>query len=101
MKKLKWNKFFTILLIAIMVISCKNYYNETIEWTDNLGSDLSIKEVQKIQPDFIKVDWINPQIVDDQKWYMITEIKGNNDVLGMTHYLVFIDEKYQYRESKK
>ena len=42
-----------------------------------------------------------PLIVDDQKWYLISKIKGNNDILGMSHYLVFIENKYQYRESKK
>jgi len=94
-------KLFAIALFAITVISCKNYYNDTIEWTNNLESELTIKEVQKIQPEFIEIDWKNPQTVDDQKWYMITKIKGNKDVLGMSHYLVFIDSKYQYRESKK
>ena len=92
---------FVGLFLAFLIISCKNYYNETIEWVDNLESELNIKEVQNIQPEFIVVDWENPQIVDDQKWFLITEIKGSNDALGMSHYLVFVEDKYQYRESKK
>ncbi len=105
-KKLNWrnmthNKFFILLIFTLTLTSCKDYYNDTIHWMDNLESELNIKEVQNNQPDFIEIDWENPQIVDNQKWYMITKIKGNNDILGMSHYLVFIENKYQYRESKK
>jgi hypothetical protein len=82
-------------------LSCKDYYNETIEWIDNLESELTIQEVKDSQPEYIKIDWANPQIIDNEKWYLITKIKGNNDVLGMSHYLVFVENKYQYRESKK
>jgi len=89
------------LIFSIVIISYKNYYNDTIEWMDNLENELNIKEVQNIQPEYIEIDWENPQIIDDQKRYLITKIKGNNDVLRMSHYLVFIEDKYQYRESKK
>jgi len=82
-------------------VSCKDYYNETIDWVDNLVQEQSFKDVQNEQPDYIEIDWENPQIIENQKWYLITKIKGNNDALGMSHYLVFVDGKYQYRESKK
>jgi len=100
-KYMNLNKFFILLFIAVTIISCKDYYNETIEWADNLENELNIKDVQNKQPDYVEIDWENPQIVDNQKWYLITKIKGNNDVLGMSHYLVFVEDKYQYRESKK
>ena len=90
-----------LIIFCLTVLSCKNYYNQTIEWTDNLESELTIKEVKDSQPEYIEIDWTNPRIVADQKWYLITKIKGNNDVLGMSHYLVFVEDKYQYRESKK
>ena len=95
------NKYFILLFLFLTIVSCKDYYNQTIDWTDNLENGLDIKDVQNGQPDYILIDWENPQIVDDQKWYLITKIKGINDVLGMSHYLVFIEDKYQYRESKK
>ena len=94
-------KHLILLLTFITLISCKDYYNETINWADNLEKEQNFKDVQKEQPDYIEIDWKNPQIVDNQKWYLITKIKGNRDILGMSHYLVFIENKYQYRESKK
>jgi len=106
MKKLNWQnmthkKLFILLFICLTIFSCKDYYNEAIEWIDNIESELTIKEVKDYQPEYIEIDWDNPQIIDNQKWYLITKIKGNNDVSGMSHYLVFVENKYQYRESKK
>ena len=98
---MKFMKHLILLLTFITLISCKDYYNETINWADNLEKEQNFKDVQKEQPDYIEIDWKNPQIVDNQKWYLITKIKGNRDILGMSHYLVFIENKYQYRESKK
>ncbi|WP_010137167.1 hypothetical protein [Ochrovirga pacifica] len=95
------NKYVLSTLLYLIVLSCKDYYNDAIQWTDNLESKLTIKEVQDLQPEFIEIDWENPKIVDNQKWYLIAKIKGNNDILGMSHYLVFIENSYQYRESKK
>ena len=89
------NKITIILFFFLTLTSCKDYYNDTITWMDNLESELSIENVQKAQPDYMEIDWKNPQIVDNQKWYMITKIKGNKDILGMSHYLVFIKDKYQ------
>ncbi|WP_299519324.1 hypothetical protein [Winogradskyella sp.] len=97
---MRLNKLF-IFLVFSFIISCKNHYNETIEWADNLQNGLSIESVMKVQPHFIKIDWKNPRHIENEKWYLITEIKGNDDSLRMSHYLVFKDDKYQYRESKK
>lgn len=94
------NRFF-VLLIFTLIMSCKNYYNDTIRWADNLEGGLSIDAVKKTQPHFVKIDWENPRIFKDKTWYSITEIDGNNDILGMSHYLVFSNEKYLYRESRK
>ena len=98
---MKLSKPLILLFISLTILSCKNYYNETINWADNLKKEQNLKDVQNEQPDFIEIDWKNPQIIDNQKWYLITKIKGNRDILRMSHYLVFIDNKYQYRESKK
>lgn len=55
MKKLNRIKLFTVALLAITVISCKNYYNETIKWADNLESELTINEVKKINPNLSRL----------------------------------------------
>tara|TARA_R110001583_G_scaffold84601_1_gene222377 strand:+ start:983 stop:1192 length:210 start_codon:yes stop_codon:yes gene_type:complete len=68
---------------------------------DNLESGMNIEAVRESEPDFVEIDWQNPQTVGNEKWYVVNKIKGNNDVLHMTHYLVFVENEYQYRESKK
>jgi hypothetical protein len=47
------------------------------------------------------VDWDNPELVENQKRFLIQDIKGNKDILGMSNYLVFIDDKYIGREPHK
>ena len=94
------NKFLAILFLFVLIISCKDYYNDTIEWMDNLESGMNIESVRKRVPDYVEIDWDNPNTVGNEKWYLV-EITGNNDVLGMSHYLVFVENEYQYRESKK
>ena len=95
-------KNFIFLFSVVVVVSCKDYYIDTIEWADNIETELNITEVQKQQPKFIEVDWNNPLTTsDNEKWYLIIKIKGNRDILSMSHFLVFKDGKYKYRESKK
>ncbi|MDG1572510.1 hypothetical protein OZ410_09295 [Robiginitalea sp. M366] len=67
---------------------------------DNLESGMKIESVREAMPDYVEIDWDNPYTVRNEKWYSV-EIKGNNDVLGMSHYLVFVENEYQFRESKK
>ena len=98
---MKYTKFYILLLFSIIIISCKNYYNETIAWADTIESELNIEDVKSIQPNYIEIDWENPQDFEDEKWFLITKIKGNIDVLAMSHYLVFVNNKYHGRESKK
>ena len=87
--------------MSLALISCTNYYNQMISWSDNLENGLSIEKVQELQPDYIEIDWDNPRILEVEKWFLITKIKNNYDSLGMSNFLVFIDNKYQYREAKK
>ena len=95
-------KNFIFLILIVVIVSCKDYYNDTIEWADNIEAELKITEVQKQQPEFIEIDWNNPLTnSDNEKWYLITEIKGSRDILSMSHFLVFKDGKFKYRESKK
>lgn len=95
-------KNFIFLFLFVVIFSRKDYYNDTIEWADNIESEINVTEVKKQQPEFIEIDWENPLTTsDNEKWYLITEIKGNRDILSMSHFLVFKDGKYKYRESKK
>ncbi|QHI34822.1 hypothetical protein IMCC3317_01660 [Kordia antarctica] len=98
---MKHTKIFTFIFFSIILISCKNYYNDTLAWANNIESGTTIENVQKLQPDYIEIDWEDPRTFENEKWYFITKIKGNYDVLGMSNYLVFIDDKYQGREARK
>ena len=82
-------------------MSCKNYYNDTIEWADQIEIGTDIETVKSEQPSFIEVRWEKPVRFENDNLYEITKIKGNNDVLNIQNFLVFVNGKYQGRESKK
>ena len=72
-----------------------------IDWTDKIeiGTDIGI--VKNNQPDFVKITWNKPIKSEEKIFYEITEIKGNNDILDMSNFLVFEDDKYQGLQSHK
>jgi len=84
-----------------LLLSCKSHYNDTIHWVDNIkiGSDISL--VKRTQPNFVTIDWTNSDTINKVVRYKVTKIKGDNDILKMAHYLIFIDNKYQGRQSHK
>ena len=43
----------------------------------------------------LEIDWDNQDTVDNQVYFEITGIKRNRDILDMSNYLVFADNKYQ------
>jgi uncharacterized Fe-S cluster-containing radical SAM superfamily protein len=94
-------RIFLFLIIVFSFYSYKNYYNETIDWADQIQKGTSIEMVKKMQPSFVKISWENPLIIENEKLYEIVEIEGNNDILNMQNFLAFSDGKYQGRESKK
>jgi hypothetical protein len=60
-----------------------------------------IKQIKDIQPQFIDIDWENPIQFENTKWYLVSKIKGSNDILVMQHYIVFEDNLFQEWVSKK
>jgi hypothetical protein len=98
---MKYKINFGFLIVFIVTFACKNYYNETIHWADNINLGSDIETVKKSQPKFVKISWDKPLVIENENYYEIVEIEGNNDFLNMQNFLVFIDGKYQGRESKK
>lgn len=90
-----------LLFCFLLFFSCKNYYNEMIEWSDSIPRGASIDSVKQIQPDFIEIDWNNPLEGDGETRYIITKIRNNHDVLKMENYLVFVNNQYQGRFAQK
>lgn len=93
--------YFSFLILLILMFSCKNYYNEVINWADSIREGNEIETVMNSQPSFVQISWDNPLIVGNKTYYEIVEIKGNNDILKMQNFLVFENGKFQGRESKK
>ena len=95
-------KFLKILLILVLLISCNGNQNKFINWADNLPKNSSIENVKKSQPNYVIIDWEHPiKISDNEKIFEVTEIKNSYDALDMNYFLVFRNNKFQYRESKK
>ena len=92
---------FIFICLVFLITGCKNYYNDTIEWMDNLEPETDIEIVKENQPEFVKIDWNDPEKKGKENWYYILEIKRNYDPLGMSHQLIFIDNKFDRRESHK
>lgn len=95
-------KFLKNLLILVLLISCNGNQNKFINWADNLPENSSIENVKKSQPNYVIIDWEHPiKISDNEKMFEVTEIKNSYDALDMNYFLVFRNNKFQYRESKK
>jgi len=85
----------------IVLTSCKNYYNDTIDWADNIKIGTDIQIVKTNKPDYLEVAWDKPDTLENGFRYLIKNIRGSHDPLNMSHYLVFVDNKYQGREPHK
>lgn len=93
--------FILTVFILTTLTACKNYYNDTIRWADDIKRGTYIQTVKNNQPDFFEVAWDKPDTLDNQFRYEILNIQGSNDPLKMQHFLVFIDNKYEGRSSIK
>ena len=83
-----------ILLLFGLLSSCNNQ-DKMLEWVENIPINTSIEEVKKSQPTFIKVNWEDPLIHNDDFYYSL-DFKYNNDILQMEHLLVF-DKNYKFK----
>ena len=96
-------RFLLILTIIFLttLTACKNYYNDTIEWADNIKVGTDIQLVKNATPDFIEINLSKPDTLDSEICYLITKIKGNRDILRMSNYLAYTGNKYQGRRPHK
>jgi len=92
---------FNLITLTVLLTSCKSYYNDTIEWMDNIELGTKIEEVKKTKPDYVEINWNKPDTIDNQIRFKIIKIRGNKDILAMEHYLVFVDKKFEGHESHK
>jgi len=72
-----------------------------IKWTDGIEIGSDIKAVKDSQPIFLKIAWDKPMEIENETFYEITDIDGNNDFLKTQNFLRFENGKYQGREAMK
>ena len=90
-----------LTILFVTQSSCKNYYNDTIQWIDKIPVGTSVSNVKRTQPDFVTIEWSKPDTINQNIRYMVSKIKGSNDILNMNHYLIFQDDKFIGRRSRK
>jgi len=90
----------TFFVFTILLTSCENKYNRMIEWTDNILIGMHIEQIKLKQPKFLIIDWQNPDTIKNSVLYEI-KVQSKNDILRMQNFLVFRDNKFVRRESRK
>ena len=83
------------ILSLIVISSCSNYHKDMIEWYNNVPVGTELIIVKENQPDYIKINWESPVIFENGIIrYSIIKIKGDNDLLKMSYFLEFKDNKF-------
>ena len=96
--KMKQNyKIFILILILMTFLSgCKNYQNEMFDWSSCIPIGTDLKTVKKDQPEFLEIDWENPDTLDNgMTRYNVTKIKRNYDILKMAYFLEFENNEFR------
>ena len=77
--------------MVLLSPGCKSYQNDFILWSDNIPKHSTIEQVKESQPDYVIIDWDNPEVLDDSgnRMFHVKAIKGNRDMLKMGYYLEF------------
>lgn len=96
-------------MLILVFFGCGNRYNDMISWTESIPMGASIQDVQKVQPDYLEINWERPDTIPTylsqnagsiEVMYNI-EVKWDYDVLNMQNLLVFINGEYVGREARK
>lgn len=90
-----------VFAALFLCMSCRNHYNDTIDWIDGIVPGTTIAAVKQSQPDFVVLDWEHAEQSGRWTHVMVTDIKGSYDVLNMQQVLVFDSGKFAYRLARK
>ena len=71
-----------------------------LNWVEQIPIGASVEEVKKEQPNYVKINWQNPDTIDNSLRYEIKVLR-NYDILEMQNFLVFTDNKFQRRDYAK
>jgi PBP1b-binding outer membrane lipoprotein LpoB len=95
-EKTKTSITFLLLVLTFLLFGCSNNTNKMNEWANNLPSQCSPDIVKSKQPDYLEIDWDKPDTLNNGMLrYYVTKIKGNSDLLEMTYFLEFENNKFR------
>lgn len=105
MKMNKWKVGFFVILFSLFVFMAWSYfnsilYNNTLDWIYSIPQGMNIDSVKKTIPNYIEIDWENPQKNENESIYYIN-IKWQYDPLNMSNGLVFENGKFKGRDIHK
>ena len=95
---MKQNYKILILTLFLMTFlsGCKNYQNEMLDWSSSIPVGTDLETVKKDQPEFLEIDWENPDTLDNgMTRYDVIKIKRNYDILKMSYFLEFENNGYR------
>ncbi|PJB16115.1 MAG: hypothetical protein CO118_01050 [Flavobacteriales bacterium CG_4_9_14_3_um_filter_32_8] len=85
-----------ILLVGFAFVGCHNYHNDCLKWFNNIKEGTTITDVKESQPDFITINWENPDTLEENYLrYYIEEINGSKDLLNMDYFIEFKNGKFR------
>ena len=87
-----------VLWTSLLTSCLRDHTTDAGQWMINIKPGTTLEEVKRDQPDYVTIDWDNPDTVDNKVRYWITDIKGANESLEMLHKLIFVDNKYSRHE---
>ena len=89
------SKIVYILIAQFFLISCTNYQNEMMNWAEKIPAGTILDSVKLHQPDYLTIDWNNPDTLDAIMRYNVIEIKRHKDLLKMQYFLEFENNKFR------
>ena len=102
MKTIKGGLLVFVSVALLSMVSCKDYHNDFIHWSDNIPEGTNIDSVKKIQPDYIEIAWDKHDTLGNGDIsYPITKIRNNWDILNMSYSLAFRNNNYVGRGAHK
>lgn len=67
-----------------------------LDWSNSIPVDTDLEKVKKDQPEFLVIDWNNPDTLENGMIrFYVTEIKRNYDILKMEYFLEFENNKFR------
>jgi hypothetical protein len=86
---------FLLALVSLLTSSCKNKTDKAIDWLSTIPINYSKEEIEKSQPEFVKIDWNKIVEEGDEGYYRYnTDIFESKGVFKIQYQLRFKDDRF-------